>query len=72
MHWRVKEQMIFPRPFTADKETEFSEPDSTNPAEFFLNALFNFLKVNNPKIRLPINPHLSERHRIVAVSLQMG
>jgi hypothetical protein len=38
----------------------------------WVQALTYLFGVNHTKIRLSINPHLSERHGIIAVGLQMG
>src|SRR6266404_4162825 len=56
----------------ADEVAKLSELHTTNGAHLFVDTSCRPLWVHDTKVRLAINPHLHERHRIAAVGLQVG
>jgi hypothetical protein len=47
-----------------NKTAVLAEMLATDGAQLFADALFDTVRVYDPKVWLAINPHLSERHRI--------
>lgn len=72
MHWSVSEQMVFSTERTADEIAEFTQTSATNSTQLVTETLIRPLGVNDSKVRLTVEIHLDERHRVAAVSFQVG